>query len=99
MDAKSLGLPQSRNRIYLITFHDEDGFDKFGWPKAIEAMELAEVLDPTAPNDDHTCLPVRRWARQHVQEAKQNLDPAKPGAGWLVDEGVSRKWTGRRPTQ
>ena len=96
---KSMGLPQSRNRVYLIALRDNESRDDFTWPNAREPMALSEVLDPPAPNDDPRHMPMGKMAQRHAQEVRANLDPARPDQDWIADVGLSHAWSRQRQTQ
>ena len=69
------------------------------WPKAIEPMDLAELLDPPTPADDPTNMPASKPTRQHVTEAKTNQDPQKQCHDRIVDIAFARAWSGHRRTK
>lgn len=46
LNAKDFGVPQNRERIFIVAFRDKDAFDKFEFPKPLaKTSELSQFID------------------------------------------------------
>ncbi|XPV54192.1 MAG: DNA cytosine methyltransferase [Halarcobacter ebronensis] len=75
--AKDFGLPQNRERIYIVGFWEEEDFNRFNFPEATnEPTKLGKILEKNV--DEKYTISDRLWAG-HQRRKKEH---AKKGNGF-----------------
>lgn len=91
LNSKDYGIPQNRERIYIVAFRDEGDFNNFSFPKPIPlTRKITDLLEEDVDEKyyyTHTKYyeqlkkemtnteTVYQWRRQYVRENKSNLCP------------------------
>lgn len=85
LNAKDHGVPQNRERLFIVGIHQlgaPDAANLFKWPTKMPAVCLGDFLDPKDESDNPRRLPPKSQtiARKHVQRLlaalrKEGLDP------------------------
>ena len=89
VNAKDHGLPQYRERIFIIGYRIDCSSHAPIFPTLLQGLTLSQVLCPWAPHDDGSRLPSSLRAQQVVLHARSTLTARQRSQDWAVDSGAT----------
>ena len=95
LDARDVGLPQNRKRMFLVGRHKVLCERHFEVGHAIQQVELQRLLRPPSPTDNPEHVPRSKVARLNVEDAKQRMKRENnwpPTSELVVNTTISRSW-------
>jgi DNA (cytosine-5)-methyltransferase 1 len=79
------GVPQARNRVYIVAFRKDLGVEEFSFPKPFS--EIKVVRDILEPNKDTSEFRIERDDIQLYGDAENISDPRKPLQIGIINKG------------
>ena len=83
LNAMDYGLPQRRERLFIVAFRCEGATERFEWPAALELVPLEALLDPVVDKRYYASDRVRRLT---YTRRGPRADDAKNRV-WITDKG------------
>jgi DNA (cytosine-5)-methyltransferase 1 len=89
INAKDFGVPQNRERIFIVGFHEDTGITKFLYPKPIKKkVKFADVKEKKVPETKYF-LSTQYLKTLHIHKARHESKGNGFGFEIIADKGIA----------